>query len=111
MPSLLPEISGNGLWGEDTVGMMMAGIERVMKHIGMIDREVKPAPQALPEFVSMWVPIAAATGLWYSAVEVGEEVASGQTDRRDQGRVRRGSGDNHMRKSPARSSIASPASA
>ena len=78
VPSLLPEVSGNGLWGEDTVGMMMAGIERVMKHIGMIDRDVAPAPQALPEFVSFWVPTAAATGLWYSAVEVGEEVASGQ---------------------------------
>ncbi len=78
VPSLLPEVSGNGLWGEDTVNMMMAGIERVMKHIGMIDREVAPAPQASPEFVSFWVPTAAATGLWYSAVEVGEEVASGQ---------------------------------
>ena len=79
VPSLLPEVSGNGLWGEDTVNMMMAGIERVMKHIGMIDRDVAPAPQAVPEFVSFWVPTAAATGLWYSAVEVGEEVASGQT--------------------------------
>ena len=78
VPSLLPEVSGNGLWGEDTVSLMMAGIERVMKHIGMIDRDVAPAPQALPEFVSFWVPTAAATGLWYSAVEVGDEVTSGQ---------------------------------
>lgn len=78
VPSLLPEIGGNGLWSEDSVGMMMAGIERVMKHIGMIDREVAPAPQALPEFVSFWVPTAAETGLWYSAVEVGDAVAVGQ---------------------------------
>lgn len=79
VPSLLPEIGGNGLWGEDTVGMMMDGIERVMKHIGMIDREVEPAPQALPEFVSFWVPAATATGLWYSSVEVGDKVVVGQT--------------------------------
>ena len=79
VPSLLPEVSGNGLWGEDTVNMMMAGIERVMKHIGMIDRAVEPPPQAVPEFVSFWVPTAAATGLWYSAVEVGDEVATGET--------------------------------
>lgn len=79
VPSLLPEIGGNGLWGEDTVGMMMTGIERVMKHIGMIDRAVSPPPQTLPEFVSFWVPAATATGLWYSAVEVGDEVTTGQT--------------------------------
>lgn len=79
IPSLLPEMSGNGLWTDDTVGELTAGIERIMKHIGMIDREVKPALQATPDFVTMWVPVAPATGLWYSAVEVGAEVTIGQT--------------------------------
>lgn len=78
IPSLLPEVSGNGLWGDDTVGEMTAGIERVMKHLGMIDRPVKPAPQATPSFVTMWVPTAPTTGLWYSAVEVGAKVETGQ---------------------------------
>jgi len=78
IPSLLPEMSGNGLWSDDTVGELTAGIERVMKHIGMIDRAVKPAPQATPAFVTMWVPTAPHDGLWYSAVEVGATVAAGQ---------------------------------
>ena len=78
VPSLLPEIGGNGLWGEETVAMMMDGVARVMKHIGMIDKEVAPAPQALPAFVSFWVPPATATGLWYPSVEVGDKVVSGQ---------------------------------
>lgn len=79
IPSLLPEMSGNGLWTDDTVGELTAGIDRIMKHLGMIEREVKPAPQPTPDFVTMWVPVAAATGLWYSAVEIGAEVSSGQT--------------------------------
>ncbi|MGN6487112.1 MAG: succinylglutamate desuccinylase/aspartoacylase family protein [Devosia sp.] len=79
IPSLLPEMSGNGLWTDDTVGELTAGIDRIMKHLGMIDREVKPAPQPTPDFVTMWVPVAAATGLWYSAVEIGAEVTTGQS--------------------------------
>jgi predicted deacylase len=77
VPSLLPEMSGNGLWSDDTVGELTAGIERVMKHLGMIDRAVKPAPQPVPSFVTMWVPTAAFDGLWYSAREVGDVVATG----------------------------------
>ena len=79
IPSLLPEMSGNGLWGDDSVGELSAGIERIMKHLGMIERAVKLAPQAIPAFVTMWVPTAAVTGLWYSAVEVGATVTAGQT--------------------------------
>ena len=77
VPSLLPELSGNGLWDDDKVNQLITGIERVMKHIGMIDRAIAPPTQALPRFVTMWVPVAAADGLWYSAVEVGDEVAAG----------------------------------
>ena len=71
-------MSGNGLWTNDTVGELTAGIDRIMKHLGMIHRAVKPAPQATPAFVTMWVPVASATGLWYSAVEVGASVNAGQ---------------------------------
>jgi len=77
IPSLLPEMSGNGLWTDDTVGELSAGIERIMKHLGMIDRPVKPAAQPSPNFVTMWVPTAAATGLWYSTVEVGDTITAG----------------------------------
>ncbi|MDP8919237.1 MAG: M14 family metallopeptidase [Pseudomonadota bacterium] len=78
IPSLLPEVSGNGLWGEETVGQMIAGIERVMHHLGMISGEVQPAPQATPEFVTMWVPSAPVSGLWYASKELSEPVAAGE---------------------------------
>ena len=79
VPSLLPEVSGNGLRNDDLVGKLTAGIERVMKHIGMIDGPVRPAPVQTPEFVTMWVPTAPARGLWYCAKEVGVHVAEGDT--------------------------------
>ncbi len=78
VPSVLPEVSGNGLWGEDTVGMMMAGIHRVMHHLGMIADEAPPSPQAAPDYVTMWVPSAPVDGLWYPAKTLSEPVAAGE---------------------------------
>ncbi len=78
VPSVLAEVSGNGLWSEQTVGMMTQGVERVMKHLGMIERAVAPPPQPVPDFVTMWVPAAEASGLWYCAVEIGDKVAVGE---------------------------------
>jgi predicted deacylase len=77
VPSLLPEVSGNGLWGEETVGQMMAGIERVMHHLGMIEGPVQPAPQIAPECVTMWVPSAPVDGMWYPAKDLTEVVCVG----------------------------------
>lgn len=77
VPSLLPEVSGNGLWGEDTVGQMTAGIERVMHHLGMVGGPVQPAPQLAPEFVTMWVPTAPVDGMWYPAKDLTEVVCVG----------------------------------
>ena len=78
MPSLLPEVSGNGLWGEETVGRMTAGISRVMHHLAMIPEPVEPASQATPAFVTMWVPAAPCGGLWYPARDLSENVAAGE---------------------------------
>ncbi len=77
VPSILPEVSGNGLWGEDSVGEMMAGVERVMHYLGMISGPVTPAPQKFPQFVRMWVPAAPSDGLWYAAKEISEPVTEG----------------------------------
>jgi uncharacterized protein len=77
VPSLLPEVSGNGLWGEDSVGQMLAGIERVMHHLGMTTGPVEPAPQASPEFVTMWVPSAPVSGLWYASRDLSGPVVAG----------------------------------
>ena len=78
VPSIIAEVSGNGLWGETTVGQMTAGIARVMRHLGMRDAPVEPAPQKTPRFVTMWVPTAPSDGLWYPATELAEPVASGE---------------------------------
>jgi predicted deacylase len=78
VPSLLPEVSGNGLWDEDTVGQMVAGIERVMHHLDMISGPVQPAPPASPDFVTMWVPSAPVSGLWYASKDLSERVAEGE---------------------------------
>ena len=77
VPSILPEVSGNGLWGEDSVGEMMAGVERVMHYLGMTSVPVARAPQEFPQFVTMWVPSAPSDGLWYAAKEISESVAEG----------------------------------
>src|SRR4028119_1687076 len=36
VPSVLAEVSGNGLWDEATVGQLIAGIERGMEHLGVL---------------------------------------------------------------------------
>ncbi|MDB5585355.1 MAG: succinylglutamate desuccinylase [Devosia sp.] len=78
IPSLLPEMSGNGLWDNALVGELTDGIARVMLHLGMIDGPVKPAPQVTPDFVTMWVPTAPMDGLWYSAKQIAETVETGE---------------------------------
>lgn len=78
VPSILPEVSGNGLWNDGLVRQMTDGIERVMKHLGMLDRPAAGILQGDAEFVAMWVPAASATGLWYCTHEVGAEVVEGQ---------------------------------
>ena len=77
IPSVIAEVGGNGLWDEAGVAALTDGAFRIMRHLGMIDREVPPAPGPAPRFVSMWVPPAPVTGLWYPAVDIEETVAVG----------------------------------
>jgi uncharacterized protein len=77
VPSILPEVSGNGLWGEDTVSNMMEGVERVMSHLGMIEGPVTRAAEIEPRHVTMWVPLASADGLWYPSKQISEPVSVG----------------------------------
>jgi len=78
VPSVLAEVSGNGLWDEATVGQMTAGIDRVMHHLGMTAGPVAAAPQEVPHFVTMWVPPAPCDGLWYAAKELSAPVEAGE---------------------------------
>jgi predicted deacylase len=78
VPSIIAEVGGNGLWNEALVAEMTAGIERVMRHLGMFTGPVKPAPQKVPRFYTMWVPKAPCDGLWYPTKELNEPVRSGE---------------------------------
>jgi len=75
LPGIIAEVSGNGLWNEESVAEMTAGIDRVLHHLGMIAGPVQPAPQDRPEIVTMWVPAASVDGLWYPATRLGQHVA------------------------------------
>jgi predicted deacylase len=75
VPSILPEVSGNGLWNDKLVTDITDGVRRVMGHIGMLPSAPTPASDRVPKVVSMWVPAAPHTGLWYSRKEISEPVA------------------------------------
>jgi len=75
VPSILPEVSGNGLWNDELVTDITDGVRRVMRHIGMLASAPAPAAGSAPKVVSMWVPAAPHTGLWYSLKDVSDPVA------------------------------------
>lgn len=76
-PSVLAEVGGNGVWTEAGVEQLLAGIERVLAHLGMI-RE-KPAAAGPVSVVTMWVPTAEEDGFWYPMKQLGEPVRAGET--------------------------------
>ena len=77
IPSVLTEIGCNGLWSEAEVMAQTDGIRRVMGHLKMIDDA--PAAAPVPLFMTMSVPLSPASGLWYSAKEMSDPVAVGDT--------------------------------
>lgn len=75
IPSVLAEVGCNGLWDEAGVEEMSDGIARVMTHLQMGGADAPAA--APPRFMSMTVPTAPASGLWYPAKTLSEAVAVG----------------------------------
>lgn len=78
IPSIIAEVSGNGLWDDSSVADLTAGIERVLQHVGMSDPSVPPVREQV-RIMTMWVPSAGADGLWYPAKRLPDEVAAGET--------------------------------
>jgi hypothetical protein len=76
VPSIIAEVSGNGIWDEAGVDQMMAGIDRVLHHLGMTAAG-RPLAEAPTRIVTMWVPAATVDGLWYPQKQLGEAVAAG----------------------------------
>lgn len=78
VPSIIAEVGGNGLWDQAGVVRMTDGIERVMRHLGMIAGPAPPPPRDRPQIVTMWVPVAGAGGLWYPAKGLSDLVGAGE---------------------------------
>ena len=74
IPSVLTEIGGNGLWDEAGVTGQTDGIVRVMRHLGMVEGA---SASIVPTFMTMSVPLAPASGLWYPAKGLSDPVAVG----------------------------------
>ena len=76
-PSVLAEVGGNGVWTEEGVGQLLAGIERVLAHLRMTRAKTEPAARV--QVVTMRVPTAEESGLWYPAKRIGDAVQVGET--------------------------------
>lgn len=78
VPAVLAEVGGNGIWTEAGVGQLVGGVRRVMRHLGMLEGAVPPAPGGFA-VVGFLVPKAGVSGLWYPAKGLGEVAAAGET--------------------------------
>ena len=76
IPSIVAESGGCGLLQPEAVALHRAGLERLLRHLGMLDGEVPPAPvRRMSRF--LWLRCSN-EGWWDSSVAVGEDVAEGQ---------------------------------
>jgi predicted deacylase len=74
VPSIIAEVSGNGLWDDAGVAQLMNGVSGVMSHLGMLKEDVHQA-QRDPNQVVYWSPGAPVAGFWYPAKKVSDAVA------------------------------------
>jgi uncharacterized protein len=75
VPGVLLESGGNGLWTEESVGLLESGVKRIMAKLGMLtDRGAVPPPSRL---CRMEVTTAPMSGFWHPAVAPGALVERG----------------------------------
>ncbi len=77
VPSILAEAGGQGIWPPEDVARLREGVDRVMRHLGILPG---PKPEAgrstlLDRFI--WLR-SEHDGFWYPAVAVGDAVNAGQ---------------------------------
>ncbi|HEV2288366.1 MAG TPA: succinylglutamate desuccinylase/aspartoacylase family protein [Candidatus Acidoferrales bacterium] len=78
IPSILAESGGQGIWTPEHVADHTRGLNRLMRHLGMIPGgEPEPAPFTLLDKF-LWLR-SDHTAFWYPAVAVNEKVKAGQT--------------------------------
>ena len=78
IPGVLLESGGNGLWTEDSVGLLTAGVSRIMAELGM-RRKVGSVGAPRPTLCRMVVTTAPAAGFWHCAVTPGAYAKRGAT--------------------------------
>jgi len=77
IPGIIVEAGSSGLLTEPETQMLVEGVEQALRHLGMVEGEVRRvAPIEIERFTWLNSP---AEGMWYPAVAVGETVAEGQT--------------------------------
>lgn len=77
IPSMLAEAGGQGLWPKEAVALLTTGVDRLMRHLGMLHGP-KPEPvptQTLERFI--WLR-SEHDGYYYLDVRVGDTVRQGQ---------------------------------
>lgn len=76
-PAILVESGGQGIWPRQDVERLVVGVDRVMRHYGLLDGG-KPEPVetiVLQDFI--WLR-SAHTGFWYPSINVGDDVQKDQ---------------------------------
>ena len=77
IPSIIAEAGGQGIWTPEHVGQLSAGVQRVLRHLKMIDgAEPAPVPTTVLEQF-LWLR-SDHDGFWYPRIEVGAVVRKGQ---------------------------------
>jgi predicted deacylase len=76
IPSIIAEAGGQGIWTREDVGQLASGVQRVLRHLKMIDGAAgSPLPTTLLERF-LWLR-SEHDGFWYPAVSVGAAVRKG----------------------------------
>lgn len=75
LPGIIAEVSGNGLWNDETVEQLIAGIYRVLNSLNITQLDVPSVENV--SVVNLWIPKAPLTGLWYPFFTLDQEVRRG----------------------------------
>lgn len=77
IPAILTEAGGQGIWRPEDVSQHITGLNRLMRHLNMIDG---PAPEPLPtESLEQFIWLRSEhDGFYYPQVSVGDPVRKGQ---------------------------------
>lgn len=78
VPGILPESGGQGIWEPHHIDALSDGLERVMRHLGMIDGGTSDARETVVMNQFVWLR-SEHDGCYYPEVRVGDTVQAGQS--------------------------------